>query len=69
MKLMVNSYELRKAMNEKGYELWRASLESGLSTASLTVYLRRDQSIQRATAKKLRDTFGEQVVYEVVDES
>lgn len=69
MRLMVNSNELRKAMVEKGYELWRASVDSGLSTASITNYLRRDQSVQRATAKKLRKTFGAQVVYEVEDES
>lgn len=69
MKYMVNSQALEKAMYRQGLSIWKAAMASGISTASITNYLREDMVLQRMTAKKLRDTFGEQVVYEVEDES
>ena len=65
MQARVNSEELYKAVMAKGMSIKEAGKLVGMYAQNLGRLMKYDRNIQIETAAKLREAFGEKVVYMV----
>lgn len=67
MQARVNSEELYKAVLAKGMSIKEAGKVVGMYAQNFGRLMKYDKNIQIETAAKLREAFGEKVVYMVRD--